>query len=65
MGLSGLNSTKQGSMCLAQGHIAVTLVRLKPGVLRSRVKLSTTEPLLSIQVIRANKTNVEVMDKKY
>ena len=34
-------------MCLAQGHIAVTTVRLKPATTRSRVKHSTTEPLPS------------------
>ena len=32
-------------MCLAQGHKAVTPVRLKPAAPRSRVKHSTTEPL--------------------
>ena len=32
-------------MCLAQGHIAVTLVSLEPAAQQSRVKLSTTEPL--------------------
>ena len=41
----GLNSTKQGLMCLAQGHKAVTPVRLEPAALRSRVKQSTIEPL--------------------
>ena len=34
-------------MCLAQGHNAVTPVRLKPVASRSRVKHSTTEPLRS------------------
>ena len=34
-------------MCLAQGHIAVTTVRLEPATTRSRVKHSTTEPLPS------------------
>ena len=34
-------------MCLAKGHNAVTPVRLEPMDLRSRVKLSTTEPLRS------------------
>ena len=33
-------------MCLAQGHNTVTLVRLEPGAPQSRVKHSTTEPLL-------------------
>ena len=40
----------QGLMCLVQGHNAVTLVRLEPAALRSRVKHSTTEPLRSILV---------------
>ena len=35
-------------MCLAQGHNAVTPVRLEPASPRSRVKHSTTEPLRSI-----------------
>ena len=34
-------------MCLAQGHNAVTLIRLKPAALRFQVKHSATEPLLS------------------
>ena len=34
-------------MCLAQGHNAVTRVRLEPAP-RSRVKYSTTEPLRSL-----------------
>ena len=40
-------STKQGLMCLAQGHNAVTPVRLEPTALRSWVKRPTTEPLCS------------------
>ena len=32
-------------MCLAQGHKAVTPVRLEPAALRSPVRHSTTEPL--------------------
>ena len=43
----GWTSTKQGFMCLAQGHNTVTPVRLEPAALQSRVKRSTTEPLLS------------------
>ena len=43
----GLTSTKQSIKCLAQGHNAVRLVRLKPATLRSGVKHSTTEPLRS------------------
>ena len=41
----GLPSTKQGLLCLAQGHNTVTPVRLEPPTPWSRVKLSTTEPL--------------------
>ena len=44
----GWTSTKLGIMCLAQGHNAVTPVRLKPVAPRSRVKHSTTEPLRSL-----------------
>ena len=43
----GLTSTKLRSMSLAQGHNAVMPVRLEPAALWSRVKHSTTEPLLS------------------
>ena len=32
-------------MCLSQGHIAVTPMRLEPAAPRSRVKHATTEPL--------------------
>ena len=39
----GWTSTKQGLMCLAQGHIAVKPVRLEPATPRSLVKHSTTE----------------------
>ena len=35
-------------MCLAQGHNAVTPVKLGPMAARSRVKHSTTEPLRSL-----------------
>ena len=35
-------------MCLAQGHNAVTQVRLEPTASQSRVKHSTTEPLRSL-----------------
>ena len=38
-------------MCLAQGHNAVTPVRLEPAASRSRVKYSTTEPLRSNIII--------------
>ena len=43
----GWTRTKLGLMCPAQGHNAVTPVRLKPAAPRSRVKHSTTEPLRS------------------
>ena len=43
----GLTSTKQGLMCLAQGHNAVPLARLKPATFQSQVKLSSTKPLRS------------------
>ena len=43
----GWTSTKQGLMCLAQGHKAVPSVRLEPATPRSWVKHSTTEPLRS------------------
>ena len=42
-----LISIKQGLMCPAQGHNAVTPVRLEPAAPLSRVKHSTTEPLCS------------------
>ena len=35
-------------MCLAHGHNSVMRVKLEPTALRSRVKLSTTEPLCSL-----------------
>ena len=38
--------TKQGYMCLAQGHHVMTPVRLEPGAPRSQAKHSTTESLL-------------------
>ena len=41
----GWTSTKQGLMCLAQGHNTVTPGWLEPAAPRSRVKRSTTEPL--------------------
>ena len=47
----GWTSTKLGLMCLAQGHKAVTPVRLEPADLRSRVKHSTAEPLRSLQLL--------------
>ena len=46
----GWTSTKLGLMCLAQGHKAVTPVRLEPAA--SRAKHSTTEPLRWCDVVR-------------
>ena len=46
VGLPGLNSTKQGLMCLAQRHNTVTPARLEPALPGSQVKHSTTEPLI-------------------
>ena len=37
-------------MCLAQGHIVVTQVRLDPAAPRSGVKHSSTEPLCSLSL---------------
>ena len=51
----GWTSTKPGLMCLTKGHNAVTLVRLEPAAPRSRVKHSTTEPLLSHFIVFASK----------
>ena len=47
----GWNSTKQGLMCLAQWHNAVSLKRLKPATSQSQVKDFTTESLCSLHVI--------------
>ena len=44
----GWTSTKQGLMCLAQGHNTLTPVRLEPAILQSPVKHSTTKPLGSL-----------------
>ena len=38
-------------MCLAQGYNAVTPVRLESAVPRSRVKHSTTEPVVVVVVV--------------
>ena len=50
----GWTSTKQGSMCLAQGHNAVRPVRLEPTVLWSRVKHSIIEPLRFLKWVRVS-----------
>ena len=42
MGILGLTSIKQRIKCLAQGHKAVSPVRLEPETLQSPVKHSTT-----------------------
>ena len=44
----GWTSTKLGLMCLAQGHKAVTLVRLEPAASRLWVKHSTTALLIHV-----------------
>ena len=46
-------------MCLAQGHNAVTWVRLEPAALRSRVKLSTTVPSKVLLYIHATVADPE------
>ena len=47
VGLPGLNQYyKQGLMCLAPGHNAVTPVRLEPAALRSKVKHSRLSSLI-------------------
>ena len=44
----GWTSTKQGQMCLAQGHNTVTVTRLEPATSQSPVKHSTTEPVTAL-----------------
>ena len=48
----GWTSTKQGLLCLAQGHNALTPVRLQPATPRSRYKHSTTK--LSLPTIKCH-----------
>ena len=43
--------TKQELMCLAQGHNALTPMRLEPTTPQSRVKHSTTEPPCSLEIL--------------
>ena len=43
--------TKQGFMCLAQGHKGVPQAMLEPATIRSRVKPSTTGQLCSIKLL--------------
>ena len=56
----GQNSTKLGLMCLAQGHKAVTPVRLEPAVPGTQAKHSITEPLRSLNICFSleHKTNI-------
>ena len=54
-GLPGLTGTKLGLMRLAQGHNAMTLVRLEAAATRYRVKHSTTEPLRSEDEVLVNR----------
>ena len=53
--------TKQGLMCLAQRHNAVTPVRLEPTALQSQVKHSTTEPLCSLWQKEKKNWNFETL----
>ena len=46
-------------MCLAQGHNAVTPVRLKPPASRSQVKHSTTEPLRSLYFLNYGREKIK------
>ena len=52
MGLTGLKQYKARINVLAQGHKAVTPVRLAPAAPRSQVKHSTTEPLRSHSLVK-------------
>ena len=56
--MSGQVFLEQGLMCLAQGHNAVTLVRLKPVALWSRV----TEPLRSLG-LKLNEQVMKVLER--
>ena len=47
----GCTSTKQGLMCLAQGHNVVMPERLKSTTPQSQVKHSTTEPVRSLSLL--------------
>ena len=60
----GWTSTKQGSMCLAQGHNATTPVRLKLSTDWSRVKHSTTEPLHSHKTICTLSNKITLLHKE-
>ena len=48
-------------MCLAQGHNAMTSVRLEPAASRSRVKHSTSEALLSHNMLICSAGNVAMI----
>ena len=54
-GLPGLTGTKLGLMRLAQGHNAMTPVRLEAAATRYLVKHSTTEPLRSEDEVLVNR----------
>ena len=47
----GWTSTKQGLMCLAQGHNTVAPVRLEPAALQSRVKQSCPLSLFHMEIL--------------
>ena len=53
-------------MCLAQGHNAMTTMRLESAALRSRVKHSTTEPLpsLAYHQFSANDFSMSLIEHK-
>ena len=57
----GWTSTKQGLMCLAQGHNTVPWVRLEPATPYSRVKHSATEPLRYLPEPWAQASQSEVL----
>ena len=57
-GLPGLDQYYAWINVHAQGHNAVTPVRLEPAAPRSRVKHSTTEPLRSLVRAVANRLNI-------
>ena len=50
-------------MCFAQGHNAMTPVRLESTASRSRVKHSTTEPLRSLKKILVAPQNLKYVLK--
>ena len=51
-------------MCLAQGHNAVTPVRLEPAASQSQVKHSTTKPLCSLKFVENMSTCSQDIERK-